>query len=101
MADYLLHTLGADRFEARVAAICDQILGMGTETFSSGKDEGVDAFFEAEHYRRVLRARDGGPRRNRTLSASPTRTLAMKSTISCTRSRASGCQMTFNASRPP
>ena len=46
MRDYLLHTLGATRFENLIARICDEILGTGTQVFSPGRDSGVDAFFE-------------------------------------------------------
>jgi Tetratricopeptide repeat/NB-ARC domain len=52
MKDYLLHTLSPGDFETLVVKLCHEILGIGTISFSSGKDGGRDAFFEgtAERY---------------------------------------------------
>jgi hypothetical protein len=52
MKDYLLHTLSPGDFETLVVKLCHQILGLGTISFSIGKDGGRDAFFEgtAERY---------------------------------------------------
>ncbi len=45
MKYYLLHALSPGDFEELVFKICHEILGFGTISFSSGPDEGRDAYF--------------------------------------------------------
>lgn len=46
--DYPIENLADTEFEALIALICEQILGMGTIVFSKGKDGGKDAKFKGK-----------------------------------------------------
>jgi hypothetical protein len=45
MRDYHLHELDDGRFEELVIHLCDEVLGIGTVCFATGKDGGRDGFF--------------------------------------------------------
>ncbi len=51
MKAYLLHTLSPGDFEELVVKLCHEILGFGTISFSSGPDEGQDAYFDGTAHR--------------------------------------------------